>query len=78
MAIFEKLEIHVLIKIYNLWIKIRNFWVPKETPNPHYSPYKYEVNWIKIHEMRAKRLSPVIFSPTVGQNLVQILNFSMV
>ena len=34
-AIFEKSIFDVFVKISRLWVKIRNFWVPKKTPDPH-------------------------------------------
>ena len=34
-AILEKSVFYVLVKISRLWVKIRNFWVPKKTPDPH-------------------------------------------
>ena len=70
MAIFEKLEIHVLMKIFHLWVKIRNFWVPQKTPILTYSPYTYEVNRIKTHEMREKPNSGVFFPLTVVNNFI--------
>ena len=34
-AIFEKSIFDVFVKISRLWVKIRNFWVPKKTSDPH-------------------------------------------
>jgi len=35
LALFEKLEIYLSLKIFRLWVKIRNFWVPKKTSICH-------------------------------------------
>ena len=53
-AFFEKLEIHLFVKIFRLRVKIRNFWVPKNSPYVTYTPYEYELERMKTHEMRAK------------------------
>ena len=34
-AILEKSIFDVFVKISRLWVKIRNFWVPKKTSDPH-------------------------------------------
>ena len=72
MAFFEKSKIDIFAKIFRLWVKIRNFWVPKKLHILTYSPYKYEVNRIKTHEMREKS-NRVFFCPlTVEESLIVV------